>query len=134
MELSTSSTEIMQGVKLKHHLLTHVTQHSIVAMVAERLLSAVPQIASLSKSTELLVTVCRCIEACEIDKKKHKNIDKKQLVLDIYKRIYPTISPAELEQIGSDIEDLLANGLVKRIPYIKRAARFFGFSAAKKKG
>ena len=62
---------------------------------------------------ELLKMVCTIIEH-EIDNKKGKiKIDKKDIVMQVYTRMYNGLSPQALKDLGANIEDLWENGQIK---------------------
>ena len=128
-----SVLEIVSGIKLKGSLLSHTVQHTIVDFISDRIKSAVPELASLHKSIELLKTVCNCVENSGLNKKKHKTIDKKQLVIAIYRKLYPQISDKDIADLSAQIEDLINNGLIKKIPYSKRVFRDLGLLSRKKR-
>jgi len=95
---------------------------SKIAKVKGRILERVTDIPHEARdnrhSTELLLLVCNMIEH-SIDNKGRKDklkIDKKCLLVEIYKGLFGNISPADCEMLSKNIEFLHDNGHIHRQP------------------
>jgi DNA replication protein DnaD len=96
--------------------------------VRERILETVTNIPhearSNKHSTELLMLVCNMIEH-SIDNKSKKDklkIDKKSLLISIYKGLFGELSPADCEMLSKNIEFLHDNNHIARQPAWKVCA------------
>ena len=88
---------------------------SIVAKVKE-----IEDHGALKFDNELLIFVCSCIE----NALESKKVDKKHLALEIYSALFE-LSADDLKIIGTSIDFLCNNKLVKRIPSITKYCRMF---------
>jgi hypothetical protein len=113
--------EIMDFVKFKGRLKTHVMKGKIVEMISDRLKASIPSLASLSKDLELLKLICNCVENC-VDKKY--KLDKKEIAMAIIKCCFPLLTEADLALIDSNIDTLHFSGLIKRVKYYKKLWRW----------
>lgn len=126
--MDDSVLEILDFVKLKGSLKTHVVKNKIIEMISDRLKASIPNLASLSKDLELLKLICNCVE--NSIKKKHK-LDKKEIALAIIKSCFPVLTESELKIIDSQIDTLHFNGLIKKVSYSKKVWRW-AFTQKKK--
>jgi hypothetical protein len=126
--MDESVLEILDYVKLKGSLKTHVVKNKIVEMISDRLKASIPNLASLAKDLELLKLICNCVENSV--QKKHK-LDKKEIVIAIVKSCFPVLSEAELKIVDGNIETLHFNGLIKKVTYSKKFWRWL-FTPKKK--
>lgn len=126
--MDDSVLEILDFVKLKGSLKTHVVKNKIVEMISDRLKASIPNLASLAKDLELLKLICNCVENAV--QKKHK-LDKKEIVIAIVKCCFPVLAEAELKVVDGNIETLHFNGLIKKVSYSKKLWRWL-FSPKKK--
>ena len=77
---------------------------------------------SLKFDNELLIFVCNCIENGLNNKKK--KIDKKDLCLEIYHKVF-TMNEKEKEQISNSIEFLCDNNMIDITPVYKKYGKIF---------
>jgi hypothetical protein len=72
-------------------------------------------------SMEMLLLVCNCIEHSIDNKKKPDKIkiDKKILLIQIYKELYGNLSPADCDLFEKNIEFLHDNGHIKKESLLK---------------
>jgi hypothetical protein len=126
--MDDSVLEILEFVKLKGSLKTHVVKNKIIEMISDRLKASIPNLSTLAKDLELLKLICNCVE--NSIKKKHK-LDKKEVVMSIVKSCFPVLSDAEMKVIDSQIEALHFNGLIKKVCYRKKVWRWL-FTPKKK--
>jgi len=99
-----------------------------IAKVKNRILETVTNIPHEARdnkaSTELLMLVCNMIEH-SIDNKSKKDklkIDKKSLLISIYKSLFGELSPADCEMLSKNIEFLHDNNHIHREPTWKVCA------------
>jgi len=126
--MDDSVLEILDFVKLKGSLKTHVVKNKIIEMISDRLKASIPNLATLAKDLELLKLVCNCVENSV--QKKHK-LDKKEIVLAIIKACFPVLSETDMKVIESNIETLHYNGLILKVALRKKIVRWL-FTSKKK--
>jgi hypothetical protein len=76
--------------------------------------SNIPNYIDLKNNLELLKLVCICIEHSIDNKKLNVKIDKKDIVYQVYKKVYANMTPQDLINIGSNVEYLWENGQIKK--------------------
>jgi len=69
----------------------------------------------LKNDLEFLTYVCNIVENMV---SKKSNIDKTSLILEIFSKLFPDITPTEIQQIESNIQYLINNFKIKKIPTI----------------
>lgn len=94
-------------------------------VVLKQKITDYPASHNLKGCNEFLLMVCKIVEEVV---KKSDSINKKQLVLDLFKSIF-NMSPPELVVLDSAVEFLWSNGLICKIPVVKKVTRW-----VKKKG
>lgn len=119
--MDDSVLEILDFVKLKGSLKTHVIKNKIIEMISDRVKASIPNLATLAKDLELLKLICNCVENSV--HKKHK-LDKKEIVLAILKSCFPVLSEADLKVIEGNIETLHVNGLIRKVSFHKKVLRW----------
>ncbi len=119
---------LKHSIRFKGSLEKHVMKNKIIECVADQLSKSIPQIVTLSKDLELLKLIANIIE--NIVCKKHK-VDKKELVLEIVKKLFPLLSEQDLAVISDNIEMLHFNKLIKKVPFWKKVRRYI-FDSKKK--
>jgi hypothetical protein len=119
--MDDSVLEILDFVKLKGSLKTHVIKNKIVEMISDRLKASIPNIAALAKDLELLKLICNCVENSVL--KKYK-LDKKEIVLSIVKACFPVLSEPEMKIVEGNIETLHYNGLIRKVSFHKKVVRW----------
>ncbi len=126
--MDDSVLEILDFVRLRGSLKTHVVKNKIIEMISDRLKASIPNLATLAKDLELLKLVCNCVENSV--HKKHK-LDKKEIVIAIIKSCFPVLSEADLKVIEANIDTLHFNGLISKVAYHKKVLRWM-FTPKKK--
>jgi len=104
----------------KNSLAIASIKSALSASIVERV-RAIDNYGELKTCNELLIFICSCVENT-VDNKK---IDKKTLVLDIYRRLYD-LSTEEHLVISKSIDFLCDNALVKKIPAITKYSSILG--------
>ena len=94
-------------------------------VVLKQKITDYPASHNLKICNEFLLMVCKIVEEVV---KKSDSINKKQLVLDLFKSMF-NMSQPELVVLDSAIEFLWSNGLICKIPVVKKVTRW-----VKKKG
>lgn len=94
-------------------------------VVLKQKITDYPASHNLKGCNEFLLMVCKIVEEVV---KKSDSINKKQLVLDLFKSMF-NMSPPELVVLDSAVEFLWSNGLICKIPVVKKVTRW-----VKKKG
>lgn len=120
--------EILDFVKLKGSLKSHVLKEKIIELISDRIKSAIPHLASLSGDLELLKVICNCVENVVL--KKHK-MDKKEIALAIIKSCFPAMPQKDLDVLSNNIDSIHASGLIKKVSVYKKLKRYL-FSSKKK--
>jgi len=67
---------------------------------------------------ELVLMVCNCVENVI---KKNAGIDKKELVVEIFKQLFADLSAQETENIKNQCQYSYDNNLIEKIPVIYKA-------------
>lgn len=127
--MDDSVLEILDYIKLKGSLKTHVVKNKIVEMISDRIKASIPNLVSLSKDLELLKLICNCVENSV--QKKYK-LDKKEIVLAIVKSCFPLLTETDLAVIDGNIETLHFNGLIQKVKFSKKLWRWV-FKGSQKK-
>lgn len=112
-------------IKPKNQLWKDAKISKIQARIMEKITELPHTIRTNKHNMELLSMVCNMIENSGIENKKKNNnlkIDKKLLLIQIYKELYGTLSPADCEQYDKNIEFLYDNGHIIKHKYLKRVA------------
>lgn len=94
-------------------------------VVLKQKIADYPASHNLKICNEFLLMVCKIVEEVV---KKSDSINKKQLVLDLFKSMF-NMSQPELVVLDSAVEFLWSNGLICKIPVVKKVTRW-----VKKKG
>lgn len=94
-------------------------------VVLKQKITDYPASHNLKGCNEFLLMVCKIVEEVV---KKSDSINKKQLVLDLFKSMF-NMSQPELVVLDSAVEFLWSNGLICKIPVVKKVTRW-----VKKKG
>ena len=94
-------------IKPKNQLWKDAKISKIQARIMEKITELPHTIRTNKHNMELLSMVCNMIENSGIENKKKNNnlkIDKKLLLIQIYKELYGTLSPADCEQYDKNID------------------------------
>lgn len=102
-------------VPVKNHLLKNVKIDEIKTQIITRIQSF-PNYAQYKNDVEFLLLVCNMVEHLIVKKDK---IDKKQLLIEIYKQTFTTISADEVKAIDANVEFLWNNKKIKKVSYYK---------------
>lgn len=115
------SLEIIPNVLFKNTLLKHAIFSNLRNDIITKLNEKIPEINNLRLNHELTEVVCNLIENLGPDNNSNTNqpIDKKALTLDILTTIF-NLSPAEQETIKQQVSYTYDNGLIVKIPTIKK--------------
>ena len=106
-----SPKNVLKKQQLLQDLLVHLR-----AKIAEY-----PATHNLKGCSEFVLYCCKIVENVVVKKQK---IDKKQLVLDVFKILF-ALSPAELLSLDASIEFLHSNGLISKVKVVKKAVNWF---------
>jgi hypothetical protein len=96
-----------------------------ILVLLKQKIAEYPATYNLKGCNDFLLYVCKVIENVVV---KKQNINKKELVKDLFKSLF-NLQPAELLVLDSAIQFLFDNGLIVSVPVIKKAVNWF-----KKKG
>jgi hypothetical protein len=103
-------TDLSQIIPVKNHLLKNVKIDEVIGQIRKRV-EALPNYAQYKNDVEFLLLVCNMLEHLIVKKDK---IDKKQLLIEIYKQLFMGITPAELANVETNIEFLWNNKKIKK--------------------
>lgn len=95
-------------------------------VVLKQKIADYPASHNLKICNEFLLMVCKLIEEVV---KKSDSINKKQLVLDLFKSMF-NMQPPELVVLDSAVEFLWSNGLICKIPVVKKCQKWIQKRAA----
>jgi len=112
----------MQNVKPKNSLKTKLSVSSLVQIIVSKIKEDFKNIDfdTIRNDANAILYLMELVEACLsdstiIDPKTAQKLSKTDLVLQIVKILFPSITPAELTDIQSKIEFILENNLVKSV-------------------
>jgi len=80
-----------------------------------------PATHNLKSCNEFVLYCCKIVENSVVKKQK---IDKKQLVLDVFKILF-NLQPLEITALDASIEFLHSNGLISKVKVVKKARAWF---------
>jgi len=80
-----------------------------------------PATHNLKGCSEFVLYVCKVVENVVVKKQK---IDKKQLVLDVFKILF-SLQPPEILVLDASIEFLHSNGLISKVKIVKKIKSWF---------
>lgn len=88
-------------------------------------LSEIPDLGTFRESDELCEIVCNVIENLLAKKAKKYKINKKEVVFDVYKELFPKqpLSDVEKEALSKRIDYLHEKGLIRGVAFIKWAGK-----------
>jgi hypothetical protein len=105
----------------KNSLSKDVRINTLVSQIIQKI-GDIPNHHEYRGNMELLKMVCTIIEH-EVDNKKAKvKINKKDVVFQVYGRIWSGLSPETLKALDANIEYLWENGQIKRKSIFRIAA------------
>jgi hypothetical protein len=109
------------GLTLKNSLVAHNTFYSLLIEVSD-IVMKIAEFQKLKNDPELILLMCRILEV-----KMGKNdsgIDKKELVVSIYQKVFGAITPEEIATLKSSVQFLYDNGKIKGASVIKAGIAF----------
>jgi len=126
-------SDIISQIGPKNSLSTHLNYNSILQCVSQEI-SNFPNLVSLkiggNIELELVKLVCSIVENL-VDKGNPLNIDKSQLVCDIFKNIF-NLNPQEYDIVKKQIEYIYNNNQIIKIPFLRKLTRMvFNFITKK---
>jgi len=87
--------------------------NSLVAKIIQKV-GDIPNHQEYKNNMEMLTMVC-CMVEHAIDNKKEKcKIDKKDIVFQVYSRLWNAMSPQSIKDLESNIQYLWENGQIKK--------------------
>lgn len=107
-------------VPLKGQLKTFVKNNQVISDIVEHLKS-IPEIQSLKKSLQFLEYVGNLVENTMSKSTQESKVDS---VIKIYSVIFDDYSPLDIPDIKIQLEYILSNNLIKKIPL---SSKFFSF-------
>jgi len=126
-DINLKTPTIDSSIKLNGNLKKHMTYYSLLSQISE-LIQKIPEFARLKISNtnvielELVLIACNLIENAIPNGNKLK-IDKEQLCCDIFARLF-NLTPIETVTLKSQIEYLYNNGMIKKIPYLRKIGKY----------
>lgn len=109
------------GLSFKNSLDAHATFYTLLDDVV-KIFSSIPEYQKLKSDPEAILLICRILEV-KIGKNTH-NIDKKELVVLIYQKIFGEMTPEEKSILKSHIQFLYDNGKIKGVSVLKSLYSF----------
>jgi hypothetical protein len=93
------------------------------ARILDTLTNLPPEVRENKHNMELVSVVCNMIENCGINNNSSKSdklkIDKKVLLIQIFKSLYGALSPADIDTLQKNVEFLHDNGHIIKHPFWK---------------
>jgi hypothetical protein len=108
-------TDLSQIVPVKNHLLKNVKLDDVKSQIEKRI-KELPNYQQYKNDVEFLLLVANMIEHLIVKKDK---IDKKELLVLIYKTVFTGITPVEISNVEANIEFLWNNKKIKKQSYYK---------------
>lgn len=104
----------LENIPVKNHLYKDLKLNDVKNKIIDRI-KTFPNYEKYKNDVEFLGLVCNMIEHLVIKKDK---IDKKNLLLEIYKNVFP-LDENELDNISLNVEYLWNNKKIKKMSYFK---------------
>ena len=118
-------------VKFKNTLRTFNSSVSLSDAIINKIVQ-IPKFQDLQQDVELILFICSSVEN---GLKNDVKTDKKQMVLDIMKKIFPTLTQEEQTFIGNTIQFLFNNGSIVRFSdwyhFFLKVVQFFSGKSQK---
>jgi hypothetical protein len=115
-------TELLPfGLSLKNSLVAHNTFYSLLIEVSD-IITKIAEYQKLKGDPELILLITRILEV-----KMGKNttgIDKKELVVSIYQKVFGALTPEEITVLKSSVQFLYDNGKIKGASVLKAGFAF----------
>jgi len=106
----------LELLKPKHSLKKSQLANDLLVVLRQKV-SEYPATHQLKSCSEFILFCAKLIENLVLKKDK---IDKKQLVLDVFKQLF-NLQPPELVLLDATVEFLWSNGLICKIPLSKKS-------------
>ncbi len=115
-------SKIVKPVKLKNSLKQFSKENDAITSIFDSVVLNLPDYHTLGKvDLELIEHVCTEIEGLiKNNGASIKKIDKKQVCIRVFKKLFPNISNDEVRIIENQVDYLCNNGLIKLRPILKR--------------
>jgi hypothetical protein len=113
------------NIKLSKSLQKHGAQEKLVQDISDHFLAGVGNMAKLQKDekmVDMVEDICQIVES-ELPRKNKLRINKKDVVLSIFSRLFPDMSDLDKTQLNRDIERFVKHGL-KRVSRLRRLFRW----------
>lgn len=98
-------------IQPKNSLAKDAEIHSLVAKIIDKV-GNIPKHQEHKHSLELLKMICLIIEHGIDNKDKKFKVNKKDIVFQVYSKLWSGISPQEIKNIDANIEFLWENGFI----------------------
>jgi hypothetical protein len=105
----------VEVIPVKNHLLKNLKIDDIKSKIIERI-KAFPNYQQYKNDVEFLLLIANMLEHLVIKKDK---IDKKELLIEIYKQVFTNIKPEDISAIEQNIEFLWNNKKIKKVSYYR---------------
>jgi hypothetical protein len=109
------------GLSLKNSLVAHNTFYSFLIEISD-IITKIAEYERLKGNPELILLICRILEVKMA--KNDSGIDKKELVVSIYQKVFGAITPEEIAVLKSSVQFLYDNGKIKGASVIKAGIAF----------
>jgi hypothetical protein len=104
-------------IKLEHNLLNDFTKSNIKDKILNRVSELkLENIGKYKNDIQFLKLVCQLIEHLVLKKDHVKKLD---LCIEIYKQLFPDMSPDEVKLLESNVNYLCNNSNIKKVSYYK---------------
>lgn len=104
---------VIPELTLKSTLLSHIVYETLLQKIVEQI-KKIPNLTGFRLSNELTALICNIVEQSVKDNAKKEKVDKKKLVIAILSSVFG-LNPQEQITVGTQIEYLLENKLIKRV-------------------
>ena len=111
--------ESIDLIKYKYNLNSHVVKNSLIQKICEKI-QQIPKFQELNNPnvhTEIILFVCNIIENCV---RKKDRINKKEIVLDVFKEIKFIKKDDDVTHVTNIIEFLHSNHRIKKLKYYRK--------------
>lgn len=108
-------SDLTEIIPAKNHLFKSLRVNDIKEAVIKRIQSF-PNYAQYKNDVEFLLLVCNMLEHLV---NKGEKINKKDVLVEIYKQVFTSLSPDEQKAIEQNVEFLWNNKKIKKVSYYK---------------
>jgi len=112
----------LPDIYIKNSLDKHVTYNVILKSIVDKL-NEIPELHKLRVNVDLIKLVVNIIENL-VEKGNKNEINKKELCVEIFCRLFPNFSITEIEILKNIIEFLWQNNHIRKIGLWKQLKRF----------